>query len=169
MNELKLIVKDRTDNQRMLIGAAQPCQQIRHEQWHAPGRRADVMDFATAHNANAGAAVLPGRVQQAEHQNSVRVQQIGLVARIPLPVLVVGFDGVANFLNISQWGSDRFAIENRGNLLLAEGIALNAQRTANRADEIDAPQPQILRDTRRLCPANGFADLFNAKQHVRRD
>ena len=125
MNELELVVEDRTGNQRVLIGAAQPCQQIVHELRYAPSGRADVLDCAAAHHTNAGAAIMSGRVQQSAHQDFVSTQQVGFASRVPLLVLIVGFDGVAGFLNVPERRDNGLAIENGRNLLLAEDIAFN--------------------------------------------
>ena len=94
-------------------------------------------------------------------------QQVGFAGGVPLLVLVVGFDGVAGFLYVSEWCYDRLAVEYCGDLFFAEDIAFNGEGSANREDAVDSSQAQVLRDAR--CATNRFTDFFNAKENVRRD
>ena len=71
-------------------------------------------------------------------------QQVGLTGGVPLLVLVVGFDGVAGFLYVSEWRDNGLAVEYCGDLFFAEDIAFNGEGSANREDAIDSPQAQVL-------------------------
>ena len=53
MNELELVVKDRTRDQRMLVRAAQPGEEIRHEVRNAISGRADVVYLSSTGHGDA--------------------------------------------------------------------------------------------------------------------
>ena len=95
------------------------------------------------------------------------MQQIGFAGGVPLLVLVVGFDGVAGFLYVSEWRNNGLAVEYGGDLFFTEDIAFNGEGSADREDAVDASQAQVLRDA--CCAANRFSDFFNAKENFRRD
>ena len=72
------------------------------------------------------------------------MEKIGFAGRVPLPIPVVGTDGVAGFLDILRRGDDGFAVENRRDLCLAEDVAFDGQRAVDRADAVDSSQMQVL-------------------------
>ena len=147
----------------------QPCEQVRHEVRYAVGRRADVVNLSRSGHGHSASPVMTRHIHQSGHQDLVRAQQIGLAGRFPLHVLLIGSNGVASLLNLPQRRDDRLAVENGGDLLLGEPVALDRQRAADGADAVDAPQTSIPRDVGRLRPADRFTDLLDAGQHVRRD
>ncbi|MBW6512047.1 MAG: hypothetical protein K0A93_08030 [Desulfuromonadaceae bacterium] len=48
-------------------------------------------------------------------------------------------------LHFAGRSDDPLAVENRGDLRLAQGVAFDGQRAVNGADAVDAPQPQGFR------------------------
>ena len=164
MNELELVVEDRARHERMVAGVAEPRQQVGHEPRHLSGGRADVMDPALPHHGHAAATIAARRIQQRGHQDLVGVEKIGLAGGVPLFVSIVGADGVPGLLNVPQRGDDRLAVENRRDLLLAEDVALDGQRPLDRADAVDAPQTQVLREAGRLRATHRFGDLRDPGQ-----
>ena len=76
----------------------------------------------------------------------MRAEQIGFVGGIPLWEPFVGFDCVANFLNLPKGRDYRLAVEDGGDLFFGERVAFDRQRSLNRADAIDPPQAQIRPD-----------------------
>ena len=111
----------------------------RHESRYAPRGWADVVDLTAARHADAGTAVPSGRIQQSGHQDPVGVEKVGFAGRVPLPISVVGTDGVAGLLDVLWRGDDRFAVENRRDLLRAEEVAFNGQRAVDRFCDHDTP------------------------------
>jgi hypothetical protein len=93
-----------------------------------------------AHHRRPAATIAAGRIHETGHQNLVSVQKIGLAGGVPPLVPIVCLDGVPGLLNVLQWGDDGLAVENRRDLLLGEDVALDGQRTLDRADAVDAPQ-----------------------------
>ena len=57
-----------------------------------------------------------------------------LIGWPPAFKLSVGFNRVASFLDFLRWGYDHFAIEDGGDLLLAQGAAFDCERALNGAD-----------------------------------
>ena len=160
MDELELVVEDGAGDQRMLVRAVQPREQVGHEFRDAPRRRPDVVNRASSGDGDVRTAIRSGRIQQSFHQNPVGAQKVVLVAGIPFPV--VGSYRVADFLNVFERSGDGFAVENRRDLLLAEDIAFDGQRTADRANSIASPRVQVLRNPCGFRPPDRFADLLDS-------
>ena len=110
---------------------------------YAVGGRADVVNFSCSGHNHPTTPIMARSIQQSGHQDLVGVQQIGLAARVPPGVLIIGIDGVPNLLNLPQRGDHRLAVENGRDLFLAERIPFDRQRAANGADAIDPPQAQV--------------------------
>ena len=57
---------------------------------------------------------------------------------------VIGNNGVAHLLYFPKRRDDPFSIQNGGNLLFAEGVALYGEGTMDGADAVDPPQTQCV-------------------------
>ena len=79
----------------------------------------------------------------------------------------IGLDGVPGLLNVAQGDGDRLAVENGRDLLLAEDVALDGQRAADRADAIDAAQTKVTRETGRFRATDRLRDPGDPGQYVR--
>ena len=99
----------------------------------------------------------------------MRAEQIGFVGGIPLWEPFVGFDCVANFLNLPKGRDYRLAVEDGGDLFFGERVAFDRQRSLNRADAIDPPQAQIRPDRRFLCLPYRFPNSFDQVENGRGD
>ena len=80
-----------------------------------------------------------GLAEQSGHQYAMRRQQVGLPLRPPICQPVIRSQGIAGFLDFARRGDDPATVQNGGYLDLAQGIALDGQRTLNRADAVGAP------------------------------
>ena len=142
VDELELVVKDRAGDQRMLIGRPQPMEQVVHQEGDTIRRRRHVDDLLAGHHAHASAPVGSGLIQQTGHQDTMGLQQVLFNLGLPLFEAVIGGEGVARFLDFPGRGDNPLPVQNRGDLLLAQGVAFDGQRALNGANAIDAPQPQ---------------------------
>jgi hypothetical protein len=68
----------------------------------------------------------------------VRLQQVIFALSFPAVETVIGGQSVLYLLYLAR----RVALQNRGDLRLTQGVALNGQRAMDGADAVDAPQSQ---------------------------
>ena len=142
MDKFELVMKNRTLDERVGVAGAQPAEQVGHQLRH-PGRgRGHVDHLPARHHPHAAAPVAARLIDQAGHQYPVRLQQILFRPGPPGVEAVIGGQGILDLLHRPRRGDHPLALQNRGDLRLAQGIALDGQRPVNGADTVDAPQPQ---------------------------
>lgn len=76
---------------------------------------------------------------------------------------------VARLLDVAKRSHRGLAVENRADLVLRQTIPLDRERPANGTDSVDAPQSQILPDSRGLGLADLLADLLGQPENGRSD
>ncbi len=151
----------------MSVGHSQPAEQVGHQLRHPVGRRCHVDHLASRHYPNAAVPISARLINQAGHQNLVRLQQVLFCLWFPGIEAVIGSQGVFHLLHLAGRGDDPFTFQNRGDLLFTQGVALDGQRAVDGTDAVDASQPQ------RPClvgehgqPSDGLADGCDPVQNL---
>ena len=125
--ELELVMEDAAFDEGVVGGFFQPCAQVVNEGGDAGGGGRHVDDARAVHDADAGLAEVAGGGNERGHHDFVRFEQVGDGKGVEFGIEVVGGDGVFDFLDLAERGDDGFAIENVGDLLLGERVALDGE------------------------------------------
>lgn len=168
VDELEFIVKDRAGDERVGIGGNQPFEQITDQRRHSAGGRGHVNHLLARHHSHTAVPVDSRPIDQAGHENPMCIQQIFFHIGLPAFEPVVGGQGVFHLLHLARRGDDPLALQDRGNLRLAQGVALDSQRAVNGANTVEAPQPEGSRLIgERAQPPDGLADRGDPVQDLR--
>ena len=84
--------------------------------------------------------------------------------------MVISSHSITHLLHLAGRSNDPLAVQNRGNLRFAQGVAFDGQGTANGANAIDAPQlqrPGLVGEHGQFT--DGLADFSNQVQNCRGD
>ncbi|MOA16785.1 hypothetical protein D3C78_1370150 [compost metagenome] len=90
VDELELVVKHATGDQRMQVGAAKPSQQVADQLWHTTGWGSHVQQLLAAIDTHAATPELPRIVDQSLQQQAMRGQQIGTGCGTPARHRLIG-------------------------------------------------------------------------------
>lgn len=117
VDQLDLVVKHRTRNQRMVIGFSRLSEEIPDQMLDPVGGRCHVNQLATAVNADPAVPEDSGMVDQRPHHDAMSGE--GILNRSGLPIVeaVVALDGIAHFLDFMRRSQDALALEDGGDLI----------------------------------------------------
>ena len=106
----ELVVKDRAGDKRMGVGGGQPTEQSGDQMWRQIGGRSHVNYLVSRHDATPPCQYSP--VDQAGHQNPVRLQQVLFGLWFPGAEAFVGSQGLFHLLHLAERGNHPLALQN---------------------------------------------------------
>jgi len=137
VDELELVMKHRGLDERMgLTIGVEKRQQIAHEPWNLPGRRGEMGDTSAAQDADALPAIAPCILREPLHHQAVRGEEVTFGGRIEGRGPVVCRDGVLDLEDLTSRTRHASMLEDGGDLILGEGVALDGEAALDAADAI---------------------------------
>lgn len=117
-------------------------------------------DMGAFHHAHASSPVASGRIDQTGHQDTMGLQQVLFLSRIPDIEAIIGGESVSDLLDFPGRSDNPFPVEDSGYLRFTQRVPFYSQRPSDGTDAVDAPEPErprlLAQDGQ---PPYGFADL----------